>query len=191
MHIKTILNRIQKQRGFVYGTVQFMGRSRGLVLEVDIYPHARNRPRCSGCGRRGPQYDRLPPRQFEFVPLWGIAVFFLYMMRRVDCATCGVRVEQVPWADGKHQLTTTYQWFLARWAKRLSWREVAQVFDTSWDQVFRAVAIDRKSTRLNSCHEWSSYAVFCLKKKKKTNLKCSLLDTRECRTYETKEIIGM
>src|SRR5207247_4426391 len=28
--------------------------------------------------------------------------------------------------------------------------------------------IDRKSTRLNSSHEWISYAVFCLKKKKKT-----------------------
>src|SRR6266536_459825 len=27
-------------------------------------------------------------------------------------------------------------------------------------------ARDRKSTRLNSSHEWSSYAVFCLKKKK-------------------------
>src|SRR5207247_7906262 len=26
---------------------------------------------------------------------------------------------------------------------------------------------DRKSTRLNSSHEWSSYAVFCLKKKRK------------------------
>src|SRR5438105_9267005 len=30
---------------------------------------------------------------------------------------------------------------------------------------------DRKSTRLNSSHEWISYAVFCLKKKKKTNNK--------------------
>src|SRR5207247_4229231 len=28
------------------------------------------------------------------------------------------------------------------------------------------VARDRKSTRLNSSHEWISYAVFCLKKKK-------------------------
>src|SRR5215207_10930542 len=28
---------------------------------------------------------------------------------------------------------------------------------------------DRKSTRLNSSHEWISYAVFCLKKKTKTN----------------------
>jgi transposase len=29
------------------------------------------------------------------------------MMRRVDCRRCGVTVELVPWADGKHQLTTT------------------------------------------------------------------------------------
>src|SRR5438105_10357438 len=37
-------------------------------------------------------------------------------------------------------------------------------------------ATDRKSTRLNSSHEWISYAVFCLKKKK------SLIDVRppEC-----------
>src|SRR5438105_12515967 len=29
--------------------------------------------------------------------------------------------------------------------------------------------IDRKSTRLNSSHEWRSYAVFCLKKKTAKN----------------------
>src|SRR5271170_8408653 len=29
---------------------------------------------------------------------------------------------------------------------------------------------DRKSTRLNSSHEWISYAVFCLKKKKEHKL---------------------
>src|SRR5207247_11382926 len=28
------------------------------------------------------------------------------------------------------------------------------------------LVLDRKSTRLNSSHEWISYAVFCLKKKK-------------------------
>src|SRR2546422_3051762 len=33
-----------------------------------------------------------------------------------------------------------------------------------------AVLIDRKSTRLNSSHGYISYAVFCLKKKKKTTL---------------------
>src|SRR5207247_11181933 len=30
-----------------------------------------------------------------------------------------------------------------------------------------SMATDRKSTRLNSSHEWISYAVFCLKKKRK------------------------
>src|SRR5438105_7126246 len=30
--------------------------------------------------------------------------------------------------------------------------------------------IDRKSTRLNSSHEWISYAVFCLKKKMKKTM---------------------
>src|SRR6266849_8224309 len=32
--------------------------------------------------------------------------------------------------------------------------------------------LDRKSTRLNSSHEWISYAVFCLKKKKKNKILC-------------------
>src|SRR2546429_7273673 len=32
--------------------------------------------------------------------------------------------------------------------------------------------LDRKSTRLNSSHGYISYAVFCLKKKKKQNIIC-------------------
>src|SRR5256885_8820384 len=39
--------------------------------------------------------------------------------------------------------------------------------------------IDRKSTRLNSSHLVISYAVFCLKKKKKNNVnhsRCKLID---------------
>src|SRR2546421_5051448 len=36
-------------------------------------------------------------------------------------------------------------------------------------------ARDRKSTRLNSSHDQISYAVFCLKKKKKTNTHCRLV----------------
>src|SRR2546422_5596157 len=35
----------------------------------------------------------------------------------------------------------------------------------------RMYSIDRKSTRLNSSHGYISYAVFCLKKKKKKNLR--------------------
>jgi transposase len=71
--------------------------------------------------------------------MWGILVFLAYRMRRVDCKRCGVTVELVPWGDGKNQLTTTYRWFLASWAKRLSWSEVGSIFRTSWGSVRRAV----------------------------------------------------
>jgi transposase len=62
-------------------------------------------------------------------------------MRRVNCAACGVVVEAVPWAEGKSHLTTAYAWFLALWAKRMSWKEVAEAFRTSWDNVFRSVEL--------------------------------------------------
>lgn len=139
MLVKTILNRVQKHRSFVYGTTRLLEEYDHLVLEVDIHPRANGSAVCSGCKRRRPGYDRLPPRRFEFVPLWGIVVYFVYMMRRVNCPTCGIVVESVPWARGKSPLTTTYAWFLARWAKRLSWMDVSRAFNTSWDSVFRAV----------------------------------------------------
>jgi transposase len=77
---------------------------------VQVRPRSNSRPSCSGCGRRGPAYDRLEERRFEFVPLWGIVVFLAYRMRRVDCERCGVTVEMGPWGDGKNHLTTTYHW---------------------------------------------------------------------------------
>src|SRR5688572_30695694 len=43
----------------------------------------------------------------------------------------------------------------------------AQLVEQGWRQFLVKVAKDRKSTRLNSSHSQISYAVFCLKKKKK------------------------
>jgi len=50
-----------------------------------------------------------------------------------------VAVEEVPWGDCKRTLTKAYMLFLARWARRLSWKETAEAFRTSWDKVFDAV----------------------------------------------------
>jgi len=139
MHLKSILNFVQPHQGFVYGAIYRRNQGKRTVLDIEIHPRKNRQPVCSRCGKPGPGYDTLPVRRFEFVPLWGIAVFFRYAMRRVSCPTCGVKVEQVPWATGKNHLTTTYAWFLARWARRLSWKEVGQVFQTRWDNVFRSV----------------------------------------------------
>ena len=139
MQLKTILNRVQKFESFVYGKFRWVDGSEVPTVEVTLHARANSRPVCSVCGRRGPGYDILPTRRFEFIPFWGIKLFFLYALRRVNCKRCGIKVEQVPWASGKHQLSESYAWFLAGWAKRLSWLEVANAFRTSWDHVFNSV----------------------------------------------------
>ena len=140
MQLKTLLNRVHPLKSFVYTEARFVDADQALAIEVVIEPRANSRPVCSNCGQRRTGYDHQPtPRRFQFIPLWGIAVCFLYTMRRADCPRCGVTVELVPWAEGKNHLTTAYQWFLARWAKRLSWQETADVFRTTWENVFRSV----------------------------------------------------
>jgi transposase len=139
MQLKTILNHVEYFKSFVYGKARWVEGAERPTIEVEIEARKNGRPICSGCGQVRPGYDRLPERSFEFVPLWGIAVFFVYAMRRVNCPECGVKVEQVPWCDGKNQLTTSYRWFLASWAKRLSWQGVAHAFHTSWQNVYRSV----------------------------------------------------
>lgn len=140
MQLKTILNRVYKFPSFVYERIDLRSDEQDQpCVDVHVRARANSRPRCSGCEQRRPGYDTLPARCFDFVPLWGMRVVFIYPPRRVDCPQCGVRVEHLPWALGKAQMTEAYAFFLARWARRLSWAEVARVFKTSWDSVFRAV----------------------------------------------------
>jgi transposase len=123
----------------VYKKVRWADPETKTTIEILIEPRANSQAICLGCDRKVPGYDHLPTRRFEFVPLWQISVYFVYAMRRVQCPKCGVKVEKVPWCDGKNQLTTTYRWFLAGWAKRLSWKGVADAFGTTWQNVFRSV----------------------------------------------------
>jgi transposase len=138
LQLITILNRCHRFPGFVYRQARFS--SDGKSIEIDVSPRVGSKAMCSGCHQPAPGYDRLPERRFEFIPFWGFLVFLLYSMRRVDCPRCeAVLVEEVPWGDGKRTLTRAYMLFLARWARRLSWKETAESFRTSWDKVFDAV----------------------------------------------------
>ena len=109
------------------------------VIEIKLEPHRGMRGRCSQCQQPAPGYDRLPERRWQFVPLWGIRTDFLYAPRRLECAEHGVIVEHIPWSEGKRPVTCAMMGFLARWARRLSWRETAQVFQSNWEAVYRSV----------------------------------------------------
>src|SRR5207253_10232190 len=70
---------------------------------------------------------------------------------------------------------TQGQWLTgsAAWSSTASCSSAAQAKlkaarESPWLSAMSARRLDRKSTRLNSSHVAISYAVFCLKKKKKT-----------------------
>ena len=98
--------------------------------------------KCSRCLKPTPCYDRLKPRSWLFVPLWGMVTWFLYAARRVDCPEHGVVVEHLPWSEDKRPVTLAMIGFLARWGRRLSWRETARAFGTRWECVYRSVDWD-------------------------------------------------
>ena len=139
MLIKTLLNKVERFKSFVYGSICVTLIAGVEALVIDIEPRRNSRPICPECGKRQRMYDRQPQRLFEYIPVWSFKTYFRYALRRVRCLEHGVKVEALPWAYGKERMTFSYQVYLSRWAKRLSWKETADIFETSWDTVFRAV----------------------------------------------------
>lgn len=137
--LKTLLNRVQPIKGFVYESVRF-SKAMPERLEAVVFPRLGSSARCSGCGQACPTYDHLETRAWRMPPLWRFVLVLLYTMRRVNCAACGVVVEQVPWASGKHRLTDTFRLWLARWARKLSWEETALAFQVGWADVYASVS---------------------------------------------------
>jgi transposase len=137
MLLTRLLNACHHFPGFVYVGARLIEQRK--TIEIEVRPRVGSQAQCSGCAQPAPGYDQLPLRRFEFIPVWGFAVELRYRMRRVRCGACGVKVEQVPWAAGKHTLTRAYMLHLAHWARKLSWLETARSFHTSWEKVCHAV----------------------------------------------------
>ena len=144
MLVKTLLNHVQPFKGFVYKNAKLLKSYDRFIwpeerIVIEVVPRKNSKPICSGCGEKRPGYDKLPVRLYDYLPVLGVLVYFAYQPRRVQCPECGIKVESVPWSDGKNQLTKTLQWFLASWAKELSWKAVAIRFKVSWDTVCKSV----------------------------------------------------
>lgn len=137
--LKTLLNKVEKFKGFVYTKIYFGFIKKKEVILIEVEPRKNKRGLCSVCYSPSPTYDTGKVRYFAFVPLWNIPVYFVYRRRRVSCQKHGINVEHLPWANGSEQLTHTFKSFLAGWAKKLSWKECAESFHSSWDMVAKSV----------------------------------------------------
>jgi transposase len=140
MLLKTILNHCHKFKSFVYKKVHLLTDDNGNpIIIVDIEARANGQKLCSRCYRPSPGYDRLKPRTYKFIPLWGIPVLMLYALHRVTCRIHGVVAEYIPWTEGKNHLTNVFKLFLSYWAKYLSWSTVAKIYRVQWYHVFNSV----------------------------------------------------
>ena len=103
--VKTLLNRTQPIPGFCYADVRLVDSWGAPELRVDIEAHAQRPGRCSICERPAPTYDHLERRGWRHVAPWHIPTTFFYIPRRVNCSEHGVRVEAMPWNEGKRSWT--------------------------------------------------------------------------------------
>lgn len=115
MELTTIINHGYRFPGFVHERAKWSADKKSIVARVR--PRAGSAAVCSGCHQPGRGYGHLDERRFEFIPFWGLLVFFLYRMRRVRCQRRGVTLEEVPRAKGKHRLSRACMRFLAHWAR--------------------------------------------------------------------------
>jgi transposase len=117
--------------------VTVTGDTNALTIHVDLI--AGRKRKCSGCGRRQRVRDRLRERTWRHVPLWNIPVYICYRPARVRCDRCGIKVEKIPWSNGKSCLSYPLTLAIAKWARLLPMSVAGELFGVCWNAVYSAV----------------------------------------------------
>lgn len=130
MRVTTLLRSLLGLEGTRVLDVNF--DEEGLV--VDVAPTWR-RGRCSECGDRCPGYDRADGRLWRHLDLAGMTLRLRYDTRRVDCPRCGVKVEQVPWAETSSWFTRPFEDHVGYLAQRCDKTTVGDMMRVAWDTV--------------------------------------------------------
>ena len=130
MRITSLLRTLLGLEGTRVRDVQFDGG--GLV--ADVAP-TWQRPRCSECGRKCAGYDRIRGRRWRHLDLAGMTLHLRYDTRRVDCPDCGVKVEQLPWAETSSWFTRPFEDHVGYVAQRCDKTTVAAMMRVAWDTV--------------------------------------------------------
>lgn len=118
-------------------------RVRGFEFEddrlvVDVAPSYRI-ARCGGCGTKCTStYDRRE-RRWRHLDVGGIKVQLRYEIRRVECDSCGVVVESVPWAESGSGFTLAFENHVGYLAQQASRSAVTSIMRIAWRTVGRII----------------------------------------------------
>ena len=130
MRITSLLRTLLGLEGTRVCDVQF--DDGGLV--ADVAP-TWQRPRCSECGRKCAGYDRMRGRRWRHLDLAGMTLHLRYDTRRVDCPDCGVKVEQLPWAETSSWFTRPFEDHVGYVAQRCDKTTVGATMRVAWETV--------------------------------------------------------
>ena len=108
----------------------------GLACIVAEVEPTRETPVCSRCFESVAKvHDRLQTRAWRTQDLCGVKLELRYRQRRVDCASCGVTVELVPWAEPGSKFTWDFEQQTAFLAQKCDKTTVAKTMRIAWHTV--------------------------------------------------------
>jgi transposase len=105
---------------------------KGLVVRVEP---GNRRPRCGACGKRAPGYDTVGVRDWRHLGLGPVRIWLRYAPRRVECATCGVRLEKLAWAAPGSPFTLAFEEMVAYLAQGTDQTKVTRLMGIAWQTV--------------------------------------------------------
>jgi transposase len=112
-----------------------MRESEGRLI-AEIEPVAGRLPRCGCCGRPVRRTKgRLRRREWRDLMIHRLPLVIAYTPRRVACPDCGVRVEQVPWAQRWSRVTKGLARAVAELTRKTDLSTVAEQYELNWKTV--------------------------------------------------------
>jgi transposase len=92
--------------------------------------------RCGLCRQRCRRVHSVrKEREWRDLSMRKLPLKLRYRPRRVECPRCGLRVEDVPWAEPWARVTAALSNAVARLARELSWQGTARQYGLNWKSV--------------------------------------------------------
>lgn len=130
MRVTTLLRKLLCVTSLLVLGARF--EAEGLI--IDVRPRW-GRPRCSGCQRPAPAYDRRPVRRWKHLALGPVVLWLQYAPRRVQCPRCGIKIEHVPWAAADRRFTCVLEEMVAYLATATPRTVVRDLMGINWRTV--------------------------------------------------------
>jgi transposase len=125
----------------VIGTVgrASFDQQRGETPEVwiELRPDPEHPRRCGGCGQTVAAIHETTERWVRDLPILEADTWLLVRRLRVNCPTCGPRVEQLDWLDAWARFTRRFADSVVRLAAVLPLKQVAEYYGLHWETVKR------------------------------------------------------